>query len=113
MGAMSAGKNYCLTHLQALDEKRHHVAAALETLSARLQYQMPNGAFYFYLQLKTDISAIELSQKLIEEYQVALIPGETFGSTNSCCLRMSYGALNRADLVLAMQRFRAGITALT
>ena len=67
------------------------------------------GAFYFLVQLHTRLSAMKVTERLIEEHRVAVIPGDTFGLESGCFVRLGYGALDRETAREAMQRFVEGI----
>jgi len=80
----------------------------------------PGGAFYVFPDIshylnseKPDGSKIETSTELcmylLEEFGLALVPGDAFGEPNG--LRMSYAA-SMNDLEDAMERFRKGLGSL-
>lgn len=80
----------------------------------------PGGAFYVFPDIshylnseKPDGSKIETSTELcmylLEEFGLALVPGDAFGEPNG--LRMSYAA-SMNDLEDAMERFRKGLASL-
>ena len=80
----------------------------------------PEGAFYLFPQMSAYFGTtapsgrtIENSQDLcfylLEEHDVALVPGEAFGGPDG--LRLSYAA-SMADLETAMNRIEAGLAAL-
>mgnify|MGYP003347065241 CR=1 FL=1 len=49
-----------------------------------------------------------LRVRLIREHRVALVSGSSFG-LEGCCLRLSYGMLNEADLDEALERLESGL----
>jgi aspartate/methionine/tyrosine aminotransferase len=49
---------------------------------------------------------------LVREYQVAVIPGETFGMTDGCYLRVAYGALDGATAAAGIGRLVSGVRAI-
>ncbi len=80
----------------------------------------PGGAFYVFPDIshylnseKPDGSKVETSTELcmylLEEFGLALVPGDAFGEPNG--LRMSYAA-SMNDLEDAMERFRKGLASL-
>ena len=52
------------------------------------------GALYFLLRLKSTLTPFEYAKRLIEQHHVAVIPGDAFGLTQGCHLRVAYGALD-------------------
>ncbi|MDJ0774012.1 MAG: pyridoxal phosphate-dependent aminotransferase, partial [Mastigocoleus sp. MO_167.B18] len=50
-----------------------------------------------------------LVEKLIREYQVAVIPGTTFGMDDGCYLRVAYGALQKDTVVSGIERLVKGL----
>ena len=57
----------------------------------------PGGAFYCLPRVRTPLTAMTVMQRLVREHKVAAIAGETFGLTEGCYLRVSYGALAGGD----------------
>lgn len=56
-----------------------------------MRYVKPEGAFYIYCNVsKTGLEAKDFAKKLLQEKEVAVIPGEAFGS--NCHIRLSYSA---------------------
>ena len=70
---------------------------------------MPQGAFYVYpnvgayLKIDGGTSTMELVGRLLREAQVALVPGEAFGTTEH--LRLSYATSIR-ELERGLERMR-------
>lgn len=66
----------------------------------------PQGAFYAFPSIKsTGLSSMDFSQQLLKEQKVAVVPGNTFGSSGEGYIRISYAsnintlkeALNRIE----------------
>ena len=51
----------------------------------------------------------ELVKKLIENYQIAVLPGKTFGMEKGCYLRIAYGALKQETATIGIQRLTKGL----
>jgi aspartate/methionine/tyrosine aminotransferase len=68
-----------------------------------------DGAFYFFLNIKTEIDDFTLVKQLIEDYQVAVIPGSTFGMKHGCYLRVAYGALQPKTATAGIERLFKGL----
>lgn len=96
IGALEAGAEYCRGHVRALAETRAFALSELDEIADLCRTPRTEGAFYLLLRVATDMPAETLAEHLVREHRVAVIPGETFGLTDGCFLRVSYGAL-RAD----------------
>ena len=93
VGAMQAGRAYCETKLRVTREVRRLVLQRLHEISDLVAIPRAEGAFYLLLRIRTDMDPMHLTQRLIEEHKVAVIPGTTFGVRDQCLLRVGYGAL--------------------
>ena len=93
LGALYAGRGYCMQKLEAIATMRQSVLAAVDMLQDFCTVPQAQGAFYVLLNLNTQISAMTLTERLIQEYGVAVIPGTTFGMHQGCYLRVAYAAL--------------------
>jgi aspartate/methionine/tyrosine aminotransferase len=76
------------------------------------QYPSGSGALYLFLKLDTGLSDMEVTEYLIENHQVAVIPGHTFGMSDQCYIRVSYGALDKKSAAEGIQRLISGLTAI-
>jgi aspartate/methionine/tyrosine aminotransferase len=112
VGAMEAGGAYCRQKLSDLDGIRRLVLEELRGLGDRCLVPEPDGAFYFLIRLRTDLTAMEVVERLVREYGVAVIPGSAFGLEDGCYLRVSYGALRRETVVEGVGRLIAGLRAI-
>ena len=70
------------------------------------------GAFYLLLRIATDLPALEVATRLIREHGVAVIPGNAFGLTHGCYLRVAYGALPKAATMEGLDRLDRGLRTL-
>jgi aspartate/methionine/tyrosine aminotransferase len=53
----------------------------------------PNGAFYFFLDLRAlKMSSMEICERILEEANVGLVPGEAFGKQGEGFVRMTIAA---------------------
>jgi aspartate/methionine/tyrosine aminotransferase len=48
----------------------------------------------------------------VREHKVAVIPGETFGATRGCWLRIAYGSLREETVVEGIDRLITGVRAI-
>ena len=69
----------------------------------------PDGAFYVFLRLDTELPDMEVVERLIREHRIAVMPGSAFGMEAGCYLRISYGALDEATLEQGMHRLISGL----
>lgn len=109
LGAMLAGYDYCLPHIKAIGLVRSSVLNSLNHLQGLCNIAPSEGAFYFLLKVHTQIDAFELTQRLIREHQVAVIPGTTFGMNDGCYLRVAYGALQHQTAAEGIERLVQGL----
>ncbi len=107
--AMQQGKAWCQQQQQPIRESREIVISALDEISDICNYPKSNGAFYFYLKINTDISSLDLCQRLIQEHKVAAIPGVTFGSNDGTYMRIAYGAMTPETAEEGIGRFVEGL----
>lgn len=90
--------------VSTLKRRRDIVLEVLDELG--LTYYQPDGAFYVFFNIapfKMDSEAFCL--KFLEEYNVALIPGEYFLGNKKDYVRLSY-AVSEKSLLEALQKLR-------
>ncbi len=95
------------------DRRRRFLVDAINQIEG-LSCRMPKGAFYLFVNVKEAIergrrrvsSSSDLAMYLLEEIQVAAVPGEAFGREGY--LRLSY-ALSMERLQEGVERIRKGI----
>jgi aspartate/methionine/tyrosine aminotransferase len=112
VGAMKVGRSYCLGKRQAIEEVRRLMLEALGGLDDIATVPPAGGAFYFLLRVYTDLPSMELAERLVREHGVAVIPGETFGVTDHCALRVAYGALAKDTAAEGIGRLVRGLKAI-
>ena len=71
-----------------------------------------DGAFYVFIRLDTELPDMEIVERLIRNFRIAVMPGSAFGMEHGCYLRISYGALDEATLEEGMQRLVSGLNAI-
>jgi aspartate/methionine/tyrosine aminotransferase len=112
IAAIEGPQDVVQTMLQAFDKRRHTMVEMLNQING-VDCPMPGGAFYVYPSVKgligktvngkTINSSLELAEIALDEVNVALVPGEAFGTPGY--VRMSY-ALGDADLVEGVSRLQ-------
>ncbi|PSB01976.1 aspartate aminotransferase [Merismopedia glauca CCAP 1448/3] len=112
LGALQTGISYCQEKLTEIAIARQIVLAQLKSLGDICTIPQADGAFYFLLKVNTSIPDLELVEKLIKDYRVAVLPGNTFGVRNGCYLRVAYGALSPTTAREGIERLVKGLTIL-
>ncbi len=109
LGALQAKEEYLQENIGAIAQVRELVLESLNRLQGLCTITPADGAFYFFLKVHTQINAFELVKRLIQEHQVAVIPGTTFGMENGCYLRVAYGALQKETAKEGIERLVQGL----
>jgi aspartate/methionine/tyrosine aminotransferase len=109
VGALGAGKAYCQAQGREIAQVREMVGSALDRLTPLCTLPPADGAFYFFLHIATALSAMTLVERLIRDHGVAVIPGDTFGTTAGCYLRVAYGALSADTARTGIDRLVQGL----
>lgn len=112
IGALDAGISYCQQHLAEIAKVRAIVKDKLQAIADICRIAPATGAFYLFLKIDTKLNDLELVKQLIEQYQVAVIPGSTFGMKNDCYLRLAYGSLQLATAEVGIERLITGLRAI-
>ncbi len=109
VGAMKVGVAYCREKLIAMTATRQVAHGALNNLSDLITVPRSDGAFYFLMRVRTDMNPMTLTERLIQEHKVAVIPSTAFGLTDGCYLRVAYGALSEEVAAEAVERLSRGL----
>ena len=109
LGALQAKEEYLRDNIGAIAQVRQLVLDSLNRLQGLCTITPTNGAFYFFLKVHTQMDAFELVKRLIQEYQIAVIPGTTFGMEDGCYLRVAYGALQQETAKEGIERLVKGL----
>lgn len=112
LGALAAGRGYCLERRGQIEQVRATVLRTLARLGDRCEPVRADGAFYVLLRLRHDGDAMELARLLVTRHRVAVLPGTAFG-LSGCSLRIGYGALTPGDAADGIERLVRGLLALT
>jgi aspartate/methionine/tyrosine aminotransferase len=78
----------------AYTERRNIVLRlAAELKSDKVKIIPPQGAFYFFLDLRSlNMSSVEMCERILEEEGVGLVPGSAFGEQGEGFIRMTIAA---------------------
>lgn len=114
LGAIQTGVSYCQQHLSEIAQVRTLVLEQLHSIRDICTVAPAEGAFYFFLKVKslgdnTKLNDLELVKQLVEKYQVAVIPGSTFGMEKGCYLRVAYGSLQLSTAEAGIERLTRGL----
>jgi aspartate/methionine/tyrosine aminotransferase len=112
IAALSVGPRYARAHLVQLDAMRRAIGAALDDPDVPCDLAPPSGAFYWYPRVHTRLDSLTLTERLIREHRVAVVPGSVFGDVDECAIRVSYGALDPASVGEGARRLVTGLRAL-
>ena len=58
----------------------------------KIRFEMPDGAFYFFVDVSEHGSSVSLANRILERRGVVTIPGEAFGERGQGYLRISFAA---------------------
>ena len=109
LAAITEGRRYCDKKRESIESVRTTMLDAFADITDICQLTKTSGAFYFLVRCQTELSALAVVQRLIEEHGIAVIPGETFGLNEDCYLRIAYGALTPEQAAPAIERLITGL----
>jgi aspartate/methionine/tyrosine aminotransferase len=109
IGALGRGASYCRGFLGELAHVRENVLEQFGEIADLCAVPRPDGAFYCFVRVHAAVDPMTLTERLIREHRVAVIPGTTFGRSDGCYLRVSYGALEAHTVAEGMRRLVGGL----
>ena len=112
VGALEAGRDYCRSRIEAIAATREIVLAGLRDAADVCSLPAASGAFYVLLKVAANMDSMHLVERLVREHRVAVMPGSTFGVTDHCALRVSYGPLDRDTAREGIGRLVCGLRAI-
>jgi aspartate/methionine/tyrosine aminotransferase len=112
IAALDIGRSYCRPHVADLADTRDTVVSMLGALAPLATVPAADGGFYVLLKVNTDVSPMQIAERLIREHKVAVIPGPAFGMTTGCYLRVAYGALQKSSVAEGIGRLVDGLRAI-
>ena len=110
--ALRVGRAYAEPYVRELASIRDIVLTELGALAPLATVPAADGAFYVLLRVHTDMKPLALVERLIREHKVAAIPGDAFGMTDGCYLRVAFGALQKATVAEGLGRLVTGLRAI-
>lgn len=113
IAALTGPQDVVETMRQAFDRRRQTIVSMLGEID-RVRCLEPEGAFYVFPDLTAFLggrfsTTLDLAAWLLEEAEVAVVPGEGFGAPGYA--RLSY-ALADDDLVTGVERIAAALSSL-
>jgi aspartate aminotransferase len=78
-------------HLEIFRRRRDRMAAELSRIP-KIRFEMPDGAFYFFVDVSDHGSSLSLANRILKRRGVITIPGEAFGERGRGYLRISFAA---------------------
>jgi aspartate/methionine/tyrosine aminotransferase len=112
LAAVRVGATYARSQLVRLDAMRRLIHRELADPSVPCDVPEARGAFYYFVRVHTAIDSLALTERLIRDARVAVIPGSAFGADGACYLRVSYGALDEGTAEQGIRRLADGLKAL-
>src|SRR5262245_65686209 len=106
---MEVGPSYCRERLRSFADVRDIVLSELRTLEPLCTVPPAEGAFYCFVRVNTPADGMQLTERLIGEHRVAVVPGHAFGVTDGCYFRVAYGGLHKATATEGIGRLVDGL----
>ncbi len=100
--ALANGAQTIVETRREYGRRRHFIVSALQEIG--LSIHPPGGAFYAFPSIQsTGLDSLTFCQRLLEEGNVAAVPGSAFGQVGEGHIRCAF-ATGMKDLRIAMQR---------
>jgi aspartate/methionine/tyrosine aminotransferase len=107
--ALTVGSSYARAHAARIGALRPRVHKALTDPSLPCEAADVRGAFYYFIRVKNKFDYMTLTEQLIRRCKVAVVPGQAFGVSDVCSVRVSFGALDEATVDEGLARLTNGI----
>ncbi|HEY6283345.1 MAG TPA: aminotransferase class I/II-fold pyridoxal phosphate-dependent enzyme [Nitrososphaerales archaeon] len=105
--AIKNGRRFTDQFREELKSRRELTEEALDEIES-ITYSHSQGAFYSFPSYKSRLGSTELSERLLRQNNLAVIPGVLFGPSGERHLRISFGA-SREAIEEGMKRLKAGL----
>lgn len=96
------GESERAAYLDRFRRRRSVMARELSAIPG-VSFRVPEGAFYFFVDVSRYGKSLELSRRILSEQNVVTIPGVAFGNEGEGYLRLSFAATENA-IVEGVQR---------
>ena len=103
--AVNNGDDDIVVMRESFRQRRNYIVRELNRIGLRTH--MPEGAFYVFPSIKpTGLSSEDFCQKLLDEENLALVPGNAFGQDGEGYVRISY-AYSLEQIKQAIERLES------
>ncbi|WP_069790622.1 pyridoxal phosphate-dependent aminotransferase [Cyanobacterium sp. IPPAS B-1200] len=110
IAALNSSQDCVATMLEAFTQRRKTMSQAIASIS-HISAPMPQGAFYLFVDISaTGLTSLDFCKKLLQEENVATIPGIAFGEDR--CIRFSY-ATDMTSINKGLDKFAQFVKRLT
>lgn len=107
VAALEKGEDAVRKMKEVFEKRRNLFISELKKIS-QFKVFIPQGAFYVFVNIEgTGLDSMKLTEKLLEEARVAVVPGAVFGSDRH--LRLSFACSDK-DLLEASSRIAAWVS---
>lgn len=90
MAALREGPEHLQMMVREYEKRRNYICERINAIWG-LSCIRPKGAFYLFVNVGgTGLKAREYSDRLLDEYHVAVVPGDNFGADAADYIRISY-----------------------
>jgi aspartate/methionine/tyrosine aminotransferase len=112
LAALLVGRGHAAAHVEELDATRRLIFDILQADDVPCDVPAAEGAFYYLLRAHSRLNSMTLTERLIREHRVAVIPGSAFADAAPSSIRISYGALDADSIAEGVGRLVSGLRAL-
>ncbi len=113
LAALGVGRAWALRHQPGLARVRRRLLDALAAADVPCETMASSGALYVFSRVRTSLDAVTVTERLVREHRVAVVPGSAFGAADGCYLRISFGALDDETAAEGISRLVSGLRAVT
>jgi aspartate/methionine/tyrosine aminotransferase len=86
-------KNEVSQMVKTYQDRYNYVVSQAATMPSEIKFKAPSGAFYFFIDVRPlGIKSEEIAMQLLEKKNMAIVPGNVFGSNGEGFLRMTIAA---------------------
>jgi len=112
IAAARVGRAYASPSVEALGRLRATIHRELTRDDVPCDTPDADGAFYFFIHVRTALDSMTVAERLIREHRVAAMPGVAFGAVGGCYLRVAYGTLDEGTAAEGIGRLTSGLRAI-
>lgn len=112
LAVLDAPRHYVREQIAHVGARRRLAEACLRGLPHACRVAPTEGALYLFVRVHSGLSPMALTERLIREHRVAVVPGDAFGESRGCTLRVAYGAVTDDQAAEGLERLARGLEAL-